>query len=163
PGDDLLSALAGTDLTPDECTEFADLLVSAGTETVARLLGWAGVVLAEHPAQRAQLAADRALIPGAVEELLRLEPTSPVQGRWAPRSAARQRGMKACFTISCSAASGSRWTPGSSETTAGSSAWYADTNPLKRRARTTGSPPRNTPAAWPRLKSAAWSRIASSY
>src|SRR5438132_7364114 len=41
PGDDLLSGVVQTDLTLDECTDFANLLVSAGTETVARLLGWA--------------------------------------------------------------------------------------------------------------------------
>jgi cytochrome P450 len=69
-------------LTPDEGAFFGMLLVSAGTETVARLLGWAGSVLADHPEQRAELAADASLIPGAVEELLRFEPPSPVQGRW---------------------------------------------------------------------------------
>jgi cytochrome P450 len=69
-------------LTPDEGAFFGMLLVSAGTETVARLLGWAGSVLADHPEQRAELAADPSLIPGAVEELLRFEPPSPVQGRW---------------------------------------------------------------------------------
>ena len=39
-------------------------------------------VLAAHPDQRAELAADPALIPNAVEELLRYEAPSPVQGRW---------------------------------------------------------------------------------
>ena len=61
---------------------FAILLLSAGTETVARLLGWAAVVLAAHPDQRAELAADPSLIPNAIEELLRYEAPSPVQGRW---------------------------------------------------------------------------------
>jgi len=69
-------------LTPLEGIEFGLLIVSAGTETVARLLGWAGFLLAEHPDQRARLAADPALIPNAVEELLRYESPSPVQGRW---------------------------------------------------------------------------------
>jgi cytochrome P450 len=46
------------------------------------LIGWAGWVLDAHPDQRADLAADRTLIPNAVEELLRFEPPSPVQGRW---------------------------------------------------------------------------------
>jgi len=63
-------------------SEFALLLVSAGTETVARLLGWAAMVLDEHPDQRADLAADSSLLPNAVEELLRYEAPSPVQGRW---------------------------------------------------------------------------------
>jgi cytochrome P450 len=73
-------------LTFEESTMFALLLASAGTETVARLIGWAGLVLAAHPDQRAELAADAALIPNAVEELLRYEAPSPVQGRWTTRA-----------------------------------------------------------------------------
>ncbi len=69
-------------LTDHEAAAFGNLLVSAGTETVARLLGWAAVVLDEHPDQRAELAADASLLPNAVEELLRYESPSPVQGRW---------------------------------------------------------------------------------
>ncbi|HEX3793841.1 MAG TPA: cytochrome P450 [Acidimicrobiales bacterium] len=69
-------------LTLDEVVMFSLLIVMAGTETVARLIGWAGVVLADHPDQRAELAADASLIPNAVEELLRYESPSPVQGRW---------------------------------------------------------------------------------
>jgi cytochrome P450 len=92
PQDDMLTDLvqaeiAGSDgvprrLTPQECTEFAILLVSAGTETVARLLGWAGLILGDHPEQLAALAQDPSLIPNAIEELLRYESPSPVQGRW---------------------------------------------------------------------------------
>jgi cytochrome P450 len=69
-------------LTQSECTAFGILLVSAGTETVARLLGWAGLILADHPEQLTALAQDADLIPNAVEELLRFEAPSPVQGRW---------------------------------------------------------------------------------
>jgi cytochrome P450 len=69
-------------LTAAESASFAILLVSAGTETVARLIGWAGLLLAAHIDQRAELAADASLIPNAVEELLRYESPSPVQGRW---------------------------------------------------------------------------------
>jgi cytochrome P450 len=92
PRDDLLSGLVQAEITDDdgvvrrlddeESVGFANLLVSAGTETVARLLGWAAVVLDAHPDQRAELAATPALVAGAVEELLRYEPPSPVQGRW---------------------------------------------------------------------------------
>lgn len=92
PRDDLLTALVeaevpGVDgaperLTIDAAARFANLLISAGTETVARLIGWAGVLLDRHPDQRADLAADPTLIPNAVEELLRYEAPSPVQGRW---------------------------------------------------------------------------------
>ena len=97
PQDDLLSALVQAEITDDagevrrltdeESVAFGNLLVSAGTETVARLLGWACVVLADHADQRAELAASPALIPNAVEELLRFQPPSPVQGRWTTRPA----------------------------------------------------------------------------
>ena len=92
PRDDMLSDLVAAELvdetgvtrrlTLQEAADFANLLVSAGTETVARLLGWTAVVLDAHPEQRAELAADPTLIPNAVEELLRYEAPSPVQGRW---------------------------------------------------------------------------------
>jgi cytochrome P450 len=95
PRDDMLTGLVEAEVTDEggatrkltqrEATAFASLLISAGTETVARLLGNAAVVLAAHPDQRAELAADRTKIPNAVEELLRYEPPSPVQGRWTAR------------------------------------------------------------------------------
>jgi cytochrome P450 len=95
PRDDMLTDLVqaeivdhdGTNrrLTVEEGASFANLLASAGTETVARLLGWAAVVLDAHPDQRAELAADPSLIPNAIEELLRFEAPSPVQGRWTTR------------------------------------------------------------------------------
>jgi len=92
PRDDMLSDLLTAEvvepdgtrrtLTLEEATDFGILLVVAGTETVARLIGWTGVTLAEHPDQRAELAGDRSLIPNAVEELLRYQAPSPVNGRW---------------------------------------------------------------------------------
>ena len=92
PRDDMLTDLRRAEvteadgsvrrLTRRESAEFANLLISAGTETVARLLGFASVVLDEHPDQRAELATDPTLIPAAIEELLRYEAPSPVQGRW---------------------------------------------------------------------------------
>lgn len=95
PRDDMLTDLVQAEIVDDdgngrqlsvgECVQFANLLISAGTETVARLLGWAAIVLAQHPDQRAELAGDRSLIPNAVEELLRYEAPSPVQGRWTTR------------------------------------------------------------------------------
>jgi cytochrome P450 len=95
PRDDMLTDLVDAEVTDvdgtarrlsmPECAGFANLLISAGTETVARLLGWAAVVLDRHPDQRAELAADPTLIPNTVEELLRYEAPSPVQGRWTTR------------------------------------------------------------------------------
>jgi cytochrome P450 len=95
PIDDMMSDLAQAEITDDDGTTrrlteaqavgFANLLVSAGTETVARMLGWAAVVLDANPDVRAELAADSALLPNAIEELLRYEAPSPVQGRWVTR------------------------------------------------------------------------------
>jgi cytochrome P450 len=97
PLDDMLTDLAQAEITDDDGTVrrldieegalFAMLLISAGTETVARLLGWSAVILDRHPDQRAELVADRSLIPNAVEELLRYEAPSPVQGRWTTADA----------------------------------------------------------------------------
>ena len=98
PHDDLLSALVGAEIkdeagevrrmTPRETVEFGMLLYLAGTETVARFLGWAAVVLADNPDQRKELVEDFSLIPRAVEEILRYEAPSPVQGRWTTRPVA---------------------------------------------------------------------------
>jgi cytochrome P450 len=94
PRDDMMTALTEAEMTTEEgqrrlttseAADFTNLLVSAGTETVARLLGWAGALLASHPAERAALAADPSLLPGAVEETLRYESPSPVQGRFVTR------------------------------------------------------------------------------
>jgi len=99
PADDLLSALGQAEITDehgtvrrlsvDETAAFGNLLFSAGTETVGRLLGNAAVLLARYPDQRRLLVEDPALIPRAVEELLRFEPPSPVQGRWTTRPVER--------------------------------------------------------------------------
>jgi cytochrome P450 len=94
PRDDMMTALVevtidedgGTRrLTSDEALGFTNLLLAAGTETTARLLGWAAVLLDQHPDQRDMLAADPGAIPGALEEVLRYEAPSAVQGRTATR------------------------------------------------------------------------------
>jgi cytochrome P450 len=95
PQEDLISALVHAELddagegarrlTDDEIIGFVHLLSAAGSETVVRLLGFAGVELARNPDQRALLVADPGLIPNAVEETLRYEAPSPIQGRWVAR------------------------------------------------------------------------------
>ena len=91
PQDDLMSVLVHSDLdqggtirklTDEEIFSFVLLLSAAGTETVARLLGWVGVLLDRNPEERARLVEDPALIPNAIEECLRYEAPSPVNGRW---------------------------------------------------------------------------------
>jgi cytochrome P450 len=69
-------------LTDSELSEFVTVLFAAGTETVARHLGWAVDLLDRNPDQRAELAADHTLVPNAIEEILRYEPPSPVNARW---------------------------------------------------------------------------------
>jgi cytochrome P450 len=51
-------------------------------ETTGRLFGWMGKLLAEHPEQRQELVDDRALVPAAIEELLRYEPPGPHVARY---------------------------------------------------------------------------------
>jgi cytochrome P450 len=96
PEDDLISALIGSELRDVETGEmtklgFEELLGfcllpgSAGHETTARLICNSAVTLFRHPDQRAELAADPGLMPNAVEELLRVDPPSQVQGRWSTK------------------------------------------------------------------------------
>jgi cytochrome P450 len=98
PSDDLMTELLTAEyedrdgerrrLTRAEVLSYVGLIAAAGNETTTRLIGWTGKVLAEHPDQRRQLVEDRSLIPGAIEELLRYEPPSPVQARYVTRDVA---------------------------------------------------------------------------
>jgi len=76
PGEDLVSLLVqsevgGRPLSRDELFMFLLTLLVAGNETTRTLLSGTALVLHEHPDQRAALAADAGLLPGAVEECLR--------------------------------------------------------------------------------------------
>jgi cytochrome P450 len=92
PGEDMITVLlegeiddgagATRRLSEFELVTFVLLLAGAGVETVARLLSWAAVTLAANPDERALLVDDPALIPNAIEELLRYEAPSPVNGRF---------------------------------------------------------------------------------
>ncbi len=79
PGPDLVSALVaaeeeGERLSEDELLGFCALLLIAGNETMTNFLGNAMLTLHRHPQARRELAADPALLPRAVDELLRFEP-----------------------------------------------------------------------------------------
>ncbi len=81
PDDGLISALLaasedGDSLSPDEVMAMIFLLMLAGHDTTANLIGSSAVALIEHPEQAERLRAEPALIPTAVEELLRF--TAPV-------------------------------------------------------------------------------------
>jgi cytochrome P450 len=82
PDDSLLSALIaaeeeGDRLSSEELVSTALLLLIAGFETTVNLIGNGTVALLREPGQWARLREEPALIPGAVEELLRYD--SPVQ------------------------------------------------------------------------------------
>ena len=79
PGADLLSALANDDdrLDDGELVGMAFLLLIAGYETTAALIGAILLGVARRPELLRQLRADPGLVPAAVEEFLRLD--SPVQ------------------------------------------------------------------------------------
>jgi cytochrome P450 len=97
PSDDLMTELVNAEveepdgtrrrLTRTEVLTYTGTVVGAGNETTTRLIGFMGQLLSDHPDQRRQLAADHALIPGAVEEVLRYEAPSPVQARYVARDA----------------------------------------------------------------------------
>ncbi|HEY1652173.1 MAG TPA: cytochrome P450 [Acidimicrobiales bacterium] len=76
PGQDLVSLLVGSEvdgqpLSKEELFMFLLTLLVAGNETTRTLLSGSAIALSEHPEQRAALAADASLLPGAVEECLR--------------------------------------------------------------------------------------------
>lgn len=81
PTDDLITGLlqaeeAGDRLDKDELLGMTYLLLLAGHETTANLIGSGVLALLEHPDQLAKLRADPGLMPAAIEELLRF--CSPV-------------------------------------------------------------------------------------
>lgn len=72
PGEDILSDLARhDDLTIEELTGSAFLLLLAGHETTANMLALGTFALLESPEQLAELHANPDLLPDAVEELMR--------------------------------------------------------------------------------------------
>ena len=91
PQDDLLTRLVraeveGERLTEREILGFVQLLLVTGQETTTNLVNNAVLCLAENPDQLARLRAEPALLPAAVEEVLRYR--SPVQ--WMFRFARRE-------------------------------------------------------------------------
>ncbi|MFD5417282.1 cytochrome P450 [Streptomyces sp. NPDC127069] len=89
PGDDLLSGLVTARdeeqrLSEDELVAMVFLLLAAGYITTVNLIGGGIAALLTHPGQLDLLRSDPALLPGAVEELLRYDgPVSPGIARFA--------------------------------------------------------------------------------
>ena len=82
PADDLISILVAAQegearLSPAEVVMFVILLLGAGNETTTNLIGNATLALLQHPDQLERLRADRSLLPGAIEEVLRWD--GPIQ------------------------------------------------------------------------------------
>ncbi|HET9380989.1 MAG TPA: cytochrome P450 [Streptomyces sp.] len=87
PGDDLMSGLItahddGERLTEQELVSTAVLLLNAGHEATvnATVNGW--YALFRHPGQLAALRADPALVPSAIEELMRYDTPLQLFERW---------------------------------------------------------------------------------
>ncbi|MGK2867324.1 MAG: cytochrome P450 [Mycobacterium sp.] len=95
PADDLTTELLNAEFTDEagvtrklrreELLMFMNVVAVAGSETTTRLIGWAGKLLSEHPEQRRRLVADRSLVPGAIEEILRFEPPALQAARYVTR------------------------------------------------------------------------------
>lgn len=80
PGDDIVSKLVqlGEDsVSAVRILGFAFTMVTGGNDTITGMLSGSACLLTQYRDQRAKLLADRALLAGAIEELLRL--TCPVQ------------------------------------------------------------------------------------
>jgi cytochrome P450 len=82
PTDDLIGRLTGArvdgiGLQDDEIVGFAGVLLLAGHVTTTALLGNAVLCLDRHPEALAHLRADRALLPAAIEEVLRYRSPFP--------------------------------------------------------------------------------------
>ena len=95
PGDDLITRLISTEfedvdgtvrtLTRDEALMYLNVIAGAGNHTTNRLIGWTAKVLAEHPDARRELVQDRSLVPNAIEEILRYEPSTTQIARYVDR------------------------------------------------------------------------------
>ncbi|MCG3754398.1 MULTISPECIES: cytochrome P450 [Amycolatopsis] len=84
PGEDILSDLArDEDLSIEELTGMAFLLLLAGHETTANMLSLGAFALLEHPTQLAELRADPTLFGNAVEELMRYLSVADIFYRYA--------------------------------------------------------------------------------
>ena len=92
PTDDLVSRLAlaeedGRQLTNEETHVTLRLLLVAGNETTTNLIGNGLRALLQHPEQLRLLRERPALIPAAIEELLRYDPPVQLDGRFLAEDA----------------------------------------------------------------------------
>ncbi|WP_237166326.1 cytochrome P450 [Mycolicibacterium hippocampi] len=87
PCDDLISHMLSTETFDGDTLEKTDLiaqvalLLVAGNETTTNLVGNGVTLLMAHPDANSDLRAEPALLPGAVEEMLRYDPPLHLAGR----------------------------------------------------------------------------------
>ena len=109
PTDDMLSDLAGTELTVDEVAGFCAFLLGAGMDTTSNMIATGMLVLLENPDQLAALRSDPTLINDAVEELLRYLSVADMSFRTAMEDVELDgRTIKAGETLVFSLAVGNR-------------------------------------------------------
>ena len=89
PGDDMVSRIIEEQVKPgalsrDDFAEIGAMILRAGHDTTTNMIGMGTLLLLQNDAMRRRLAADPALIEGAVEEMLRF--ITPVQ--FSPRRVA---------------------------------------------------------------------------
>lgn len=95
PSDDVMTQLLNVEfedetgvkrkLRREETVTYLTLITSAGSDTTATAIGWAGSLLNDHPQQRSELVDDPSLISNAVEEVLRCEPPAYHFCRWVTK------------------------------------------------------------------------------
>jgi cytochrome P450 len=89
PTDDLLSALLAVQrdggLTDEEVLGFCFLLVGGGNDTTTNLIANGWHLLLQNMSAMEEVAADRELLPGAIEEMLRLRPPAESHARTTTR------------------------------------------------------------------------------
>jgi cytochrome P450 len=83
--DVLQAEIDGVKLTDREFGRFFNNLIVGGIETTRNMLAWAMVEFVDHPEQYRMIQADPALVPGAVEEILRYRNTVAYLRRTAKR------------------------------------------------------------------------------
>jgi cytochrome P450 len=119
PSDDLMTSLLNVEfedeegvtrrLTREEILTFVTLLSGAGNDTTAKLIGWTGKLLSDHPDQRRALVADPSLITDAIEEILRYQPPGMQNARYALEDVEFSGGtVPAGGIVSCIMASANR-------------------------------------------------------
>jgi cytochrome P450 len=80
-------------LSDDDVAAFAVLIAGAGSETVTKLIGNGVALFDRNPAQWQMVLDDETVIPAAIEEILRYNPPSQYQGRFAVEEVAFESGV----------------------------------------------------------------------